>query len=50
LGVVHDWRLSEHVRFGLGGLYAVNRVPNALEPIYGGDPDGGMVFIRLKID
>lgn len=50
VGVVHDWRLSQHVRFGLGGLYAVNRVTAALEPLYGGDPDGAMVFVRLKID
>jgi hypothetical protein len=35
---------------GLGGLYSVNQVPGALEPLYGGDPDGAMVFIRLKIE
>ncbi|MEN5362914.1 hypothetical protein [Brevundimonas intermedia] len=50
VGVVRDWRIAEHVRFGLGGLYAMNRVPKALEPIYGGDPDGAMIFMRLKID
>jgi len=50
LGAVHDWRLAENVRFGVGALYSLNRVPDALEPAYGGDPDGGMVFMRLKID
>lgn len=50
VGVVHDWRLSQHVRFGLGALYAINRVPAVLEPLYGRDPDGAMVFIRLKVD
>lgn len=50
VGVVRDWRIAEHVRFGLGGLYAMNRVPTALEPLYGGDPDGAMIFLRLKID
>ena len=50
VGVVRDWRIAEHVRFGLGGLYAMNRVPTALEPLYGGDPDGAMIFMRLKID
>ena len=50
LGAVRDWRIASRVRFGLGALYAVNRVPDALEPIYGGDPDGGMIFMRLKID
>ena len=49
VGAVHDWRLAEHVRFGIGALYSLNRVPAALEPAYGGDPDGGMVFVRLKI-
>ena len=46
---MRDWRLNRNVRFGLGGLYAVNRVPAALEPLYGGDPDGAMLFVRLKI-
>ena len=50
VGAVHDWRLAENVRFGVGALYSLNQVPEALEPAYGGDPDGGMVFIRLKID
>ena len=50
LGVVRDWRLARHVRLGLGGLYSLNRVPQALEPLYGGDPDGSMLFLRLKID
>lgn len=50
VGVVHDWRLSPNVRFGLGALYAANRVPAGLDAAYGGDPDGGMVFLRLKVD
>ncbi len=50
LGVVRDWRLGEHVRLGLGGLYAANRVPRPLEPLYGGEPTGSMLFVRLKID
>ncbi|TPW00961.1 MAG: hypothetical protein FD125_2844, partial [bacterium] len=50
VGAVRDWRVSDNVRFGLGALYSVNRVPGGLEPQYGGDPDGGMIFARLKID
>ncbi|MFC5343578.1 hypothetical protein ACETK8_10100 [Brevundimonas staleyi] len=50
VGAVHDWPLAPRVRFGLGALYTINRVPAGLEPVYGGDPDGGMVFVRLKID
>ena len=49
LGVIRDWLISEHVTFGLGGLYALNVVPDALEPAYGGDPRGGMAFVRLKL-
>ena len=50
IGAIHDWRLAQNVRFGVGALYSLNRVPEALELAYGGDPDGGMVFVRLKID
>ena len=50
VGVVRDWQVARNTRLGLGGLYAVNRVPGALESLYGGDPDGAMIFIRLKID
>jgi hypothetical protein len=50
IGAVRDWRISEHVSFGVGGLYAVNFVPGGLERDYGGDPDGGMAFIRLKLN
>jgi hypothetical protein len=50
IGAVRDWRISEHVSFGVGGLYAVNFVPSGLAPDYGGDPDGGMAFVRLKLN
>lgn len=50
IGAIHDWRLAPHVRFGLGGLYALNRVPSGLDAAYGADPDGAMLFMRLKID
>ena len=49
-GIIHDWRLADNVRFGVGAQCSVNRVPEALQPVYGGDPDGGMIFLRLKID
>lgn len=50
LGLVRDWRIAPRVRLGLGGLYAFNQVPGPLEPLYGGNPDGTMVFARLKIE
>jgi hypothetical protein len=50
IGAVHDWRLAEHVTFGVGGLASINRVPSALEPLYGDDPTAGMLFVRLKVE
>ena len=49
LGVIRDWRVSEHITLGLGGIFAKNFLPKALEPAYGGDPSGMMAFVRLKI-
>ncbi len=49
LGLIRDFRIAPQVKFGIGGLYAFDFVPSALEPAYGGDPHGGMAFIRLKV-
>ena len=38
-------------RSALGGLFAVNFVPDALAPLYGGhNPTGAMGFVRLKLE
>ena len=50
IGAVRDFRIADHLTFGIGGLYSINRVPRALEPAYGGDPDGVMGFVRIKIE
>ncbi|HEU0099825.1 MAG TPA: hypothetical protein VFQ67_13765 [Allosphingosinicella sp.] len=50
LGALRDFRAAPHVRLGIGGLWAFNFVPAALEPSYAGDPNGGMLFLRLRID
>lgn len=50
LGAIYDIRLADEVKLGLGGLYAVNFIPSALEHDYGGDPDGAMLFVRLKVE
>lgn len=51
VGVIHDWRVAEHLKVGVGGLYALNFVPAALASLYGQtDPHGAMAFIRLKVD
>jgi hypothetical protein len=49
VGAVRDWPISRHLSFGLGGLYAVNFVPSALDAAYGDDPTGAMAFVRLKL-
>jgi hypothetical protein len=50
LGAIRDVAVGPGVRLGLGALYARNFVPAPLEALYEGDPDGAMVFIRLRID
>ena len=50
LGAIRDFRVAPHVRLGVGGLYAMNFVPETLEALYGGEPNGAMAFIRLKVE
>jgi hypothetical protein len=50
-GAVRDFRLAEHLTFGVGGLVSLNFVPGELAPEYGGNhPMGAMGFVRLKLD
>lgn len=51
IGAIRDFRLAEHVKLGVGALYALNFVPNALAPLYASDtPSGAMAFVRLKVE
>jgi hypothetical protein len=51
LGAVRDFRIADHLSIGAGGLFALNFVPDALAPLYGGhNPTGAMGFVRLKLD
>jgi hypothetical protein len=51
IGAVRDFKVAEHFSLGLGGLFAVNFVPDSLAPDYGGhNPTGAMGFVRLKLD
>lgn len=47
IGVIHDWPIAEHWRFGLGALYTFDFVPSDIVPSYGSDPHGFMSFVRL---
>ncbi len=48
LGAIRDFEVAENVKLGIGALYTFTFIPNDLEPSYDGDPDGAMVFLRLK--
>jgi hypothetical protein len=50
LGAVRDFRLADHLKFGVGGLVALNFVPDQLRTLYGSNPKGAMAFVRVKID
>ncbi len=50
LGLVRDFELAPHLKFDVGGLYAFNFVPDDLEDVYGGDENGAMGFVRLKLN
>ena len=45
IGAVHDWRLSENWKFGVGASHSFAFAPAALG--YGGMPGGNMIFTRL---
>ena len=51
IGAVRDFRVAQHLSFGVGALFAVNFVPDDLKTLYGGrNPTGAMGFVRLKFD
>jgi hypothetical protein len=51
LGAVRDFRVADHLAFGVGGLVAVNFVPEGLRDEYDGrNPLGAMGFLRLKVE
>jgi hypothetical protein len=51
LGALRDFKIAEHFSLGVGGLFSVDFVPDALAPSYGGhNPTGAMAFVRLKLD
>jgi len=51
LGAVRDFKVANHLAFGVGGLVAMNFVPDGLGDEYGGrNPLGAMGFLRLKVE
>jgi hypothetical protein len=50
-GAIRDFRIADHLKFGVGGLVSLNFVPDGLAPLYGGNnPVGAMAFARVKLD
>jgi hypothetical protein len=50
LGGIHDWKVADHAKFGLGASYTFDFVPSSVAPSYGSDPHGAMVFVRLGLE
>jgi len=48
IGAIHDWRLSDDIKLGVGALINGFDIPSPLSASYG-DTGGGMAFVRLKI-
>ncbi len=49
LGAIRDFRVHENAVIGVGALVSKSWVGDGLRSSYGGDPEGGMAFVRLKI-
>lgn len=49
LGAIRDFRINETTVFGVGVVAQQHFASDALEPLYDGDPQGAMGFVRLKI-
>jgi hypothetical protein len=49
IGAIRDFPLAGPFKIGVGALVSANRIPTALQPAYGGQPLGGMAFVRLRL-
>jgi hypothetical protein len=50
LGGIHDWKVADHAKLGLGASYTFDFVPSAITPPYGSDPHGAMIFARVSLE
>ena len=51
IGAVRDFKVANHLSLGVGGLFALNFVPDGLASLHGGNnPVGTMGFVRLKVE
>lgn len=49
LGYIYDFPTDSHYRLGVGGVVSRFSIPGALSSTYGSNPNGAMLFVRLKI-
>lgn len=49
LGAIRDFRINDDVVFGVGALVQQHFASDTLAPSYGGDQEGAMAFVRLRI-
>ena len=47
-GYDHEWNFLPHVSSALGGQYTLYSAPASLNPVYGSNPVGVMVFLRFR--
>lgn len=48
IGVVRDIFRQGDFMWGLGAQTMLNFTPNALEPVYGNDPTGWLIYLRVQ--
>jgi hypothetical protein len=49
VGGIYDFRITDQVKLGIGGLVSKHMLPGDLKPLYGSDPTSYMLFARLKV-
>jgi hypothetical protein len=47
VGARREFPLTARMRLAVGALYAVDQVDSALDPAYGGSPNGAMLFLQF---
>jgi hypothetical protein len=50
VGAVHHFVRTRVGSVGVGAVYSLHFVPDAVESVYGGDPDSWLVFARWRVE
>lgn len=49
VGYIRDFHVTEHLKFGVGGVVDRYAYPAGMDGAYGANPTSGMMFVRLKL-